>query len=42
MVRGSLTGTAGLLAGAIVCAVGAVIALLTINARLTAAEAVGH
>jgi len=34
--------TAGLLAGAIIVAAGAVVALFTINARLSAAEAAGH
>ena len=34
--------TAGLLAGAIIVAVGAIVALVTINARLSAAEAAGH
>jgi hypothetical protein len=33
---------AGLLAGAIIVAAGALVALLTINARLSAAEAAGH
>ena len=33
---------AGLLAGSIIFAAGAVVALLTINARSSAAEAAGH
>jgi len=33
---------AGLLAGAIIVAAGALVALFTINARLSAAEAAGH